>query len=118
MMPEPTLPSATPRYAPRRVRSIAAVLLGVVACLLASHVVLGAALGGEPRWLIDEAPLDWRYYQRFGKQIAGAQWEFERLPKQFPERFGVLIGASTIQLGPLPELVEAQTGYPWLLLGV
>jgi hypothetical protein len=119
MQPPPTPPPpAEVRYAPRRIRGIALVLAGVVVCLLASHIVLDAALGAEPSWLIDEAPLDWRYYQRFGKQIAGAEWELEHRPRQFPKRFGVLIGASTIQLGPLPALVEEQTGYPWLLLGV
>lgn len=102
----------------RRFRGLVPVVLGVCACLGLGHLALTAALGPEPSWLEDEAAPDWSYYQLFGSQVAGADWEAEHRREQFPARFGVLLGASTIQRGPLPAEVEARTGMPWLLLGV
>lgn len=102
----------------RRLRGFVPVLLGLCACLWLGHVALARSLGEDPAWLRDDAAVDWSYYQLFGSQVAGAEWEARHRPEIFPERFGVLIGASTIQRGPLPRELQARTGEPWLLLGI
>lgn len=111
-------PAPAPRYDVRRIVPSLQVGLGVAGLLVICHLALRAMLGPDPAWLRDDAPLDWRFYEVFGQRVAGAQWEREHRPREFPEHFGVMIGASTIAYGPLPDVVEKGTGYPWLLLGV
>jgi hypothetical protein len=113
--------SENPRTGPvdlRRLRGFAPVVLGVCLWLGVGHFALSAGLGADPDWLRRDAAVDWSYHQIFGRQVAGVEWEATHLPGQFPKRFGVLLGASTIQRGPLPPRVEARTGQPWLLLGI
>jgi hypothetical protein len=117
--PDPRLDTAPPVLDFRRFRAFAPVLLGVSACLALGHLLLSTALGAEPAWLRDGVAVDWSYYQLFGKQVAGAEWQLRREQRApVPPRFGVLLGASTIQRGPLPSALEARTGEPWLLLGI
>lgn len=75
-------------------------------------------LGRRPGWIEDETAVDWHYYQLFGSQVAGVSWELETRPDAAPNRYGLLIGASTIQRGPLPQRMRESLGFPWLLLGV
>lgn len=100
-----------------RYKGPALVLSALGALLVLADLAIGAALG-TPEWLIDPHAVDWTYYDKFGSQVAGAQWQADEYPEKAPERFGLLIGASTIQRGPLPALVQEETGQPWLLLGV
>lgn len=118
-----TAPDLPPAPAPpwldlRRFRAFLPVLLGVSACLGLGHLLLATAFGAEPAWLRDAVAVDWSYYQLFGKQVAGAEWQTTERRPPLETRFGVLLGASTIQRGPLPPALEARTGEPWLLLGV
>lgn len=80
--------------------------------------VLSATLGERPPWLEDQNAVDWKYYELFGSRVAAVEYERERSPERAPGRYGLLIGASTIQRGPLPDLVQSRTHMPWLLLGV
>jgi hypothetical protein len=116
--PNPSLDNPPRRLELWRLRAFVPVLLGVSVCLGLGHLALSAGLGAEPAWLRDTVAVDWSYYQLFGKQVAGVEWQATQRPAQLPARFGALLGASTIQRGPLPRALEAGTGQPWLLLGV
>lgn len=102
----------------RRFVSLAIVGACLACAMVVVDVTLALACGPEPIWLADPHPLDWNYYQLFGSYVAGAEYERAQSPATAPRDYGLLVGASTIERGPVPALVLKKTGIPWLLLGV
>ncbi|MBL4844358.1 MAG: hypothetical protein JKY65_02425 [Planctomycetes bacterium] len=101
----------------RRYRGVGLVLGSLALVLIGVDLGLRASLGDRVAEVHDFNAIDWSTYELFGSQVGGV--ERERL--LHPERdrpFGVLLGTSSTLWGPLPELVEAETKQPWLLLGV
>lgn len=102
----------------RRYRGPGLVLGAIVLVLVGLDLGLRAGLGPERVAAIpDPNPVDWSYYELFGSQVAGVERERFVDPSR-ARPFGVLLGASSVQRGPLPSLVEEETSRPWLLLGI
>lgn len=102
----------------RRYRGPGLVLGAIALILVGLDLGLRASLGPERLAAVpDPNPVDWRYYELFGSQVAGVERERHVDPAR-ARPFGVLLGASSVQRGPLPLLVEQETERPWLLLGI
>jgi hypothetical protein len=102
----------------RRYRGPGLVLGAIAVILVGLDLGLRAGLGPQRVAAIaDPNPVDWSYYELFGSQVAGAERERHVDPTR-ARPFGVLLGASSVQRGPLPPLVEKETARPWLLLGI
>lgn len=105
-------------FDPKRYRGLIGVALCLAVALGSIDIALSTMVGQRPSWLEDQNAVDWKYYELFGSRVSAVEYERERDPDHSPKRYGLLIGASTIQRGPLPELMQSRTKMPWLLLGV
>ena len=85
--PDTSLDRPLRRLELRRFRAFAPVLLGVSSCLGLAHLALSAVFGSEPGWLTATVAVDWKYYQLFGKQVAGAEWQSTERRAEAPARF-------------------------------
>jgi hypothetical protein len=102
-----------------RYRGIVIAAAGLLATLAVVDGTLTAVVGPASQWLPHgDYPADRSVLTSAGGRIAGAERDLRRVGADHKERFGVLLGQSTLECGIDPAGLDAQDGltYRWLNL--
>ena len=103
----------------RRYRGIAIGAAGLLVALVAVDATLTAAVGPASRWLPHgDYPADRSILAAGGGRIAGAARDLRRDGADPRQRFGVLLGQSTLECGIDPAGLDAQDGLPYRWLNL